>query len=1186
MPPKGSSRNWLQSDIQAAAGPEVVIPHVRIIGKGDAQDEFIFAFVHPEVPRGEIKIHVMPEDTAGYPDDAYYVVYTNDEVSSNIRVVLDNAMTSTRGLRIIDLLRSLSRLLCDTLGSTDTYDEGDDHNVIMTDVDDDNEGDGDDNADSFEVSDDDDTDVPFDYDDGEDDFGFDDRHLGTGRRTIHDAVLQRIRQDFRAVRNAGFKVGKIYGIDQPAEYGIMAMSVKASKLCLSEETHNAWNLEPSDYLVLLMKFTGEYVSFEDALARPTSQIPLEFRLRRCSKYRPTLNQAIAAFSPLHGKNRPEISAQKSDNYHNSLAAGDGFLTFGVGGSIDLLLKNDFLSMMKLRKRYKVSWDEAKRIQSQLNKSATWDNEPMEVSNPKANSANIIDTNLPPILRDDHLSSNGPISLPLIAMRFSLRYLVKCTEYCMICHEKTAGNFEALKPYVCGNPLCLFQYMSLGLGPSIDHEIINQEYVVDLLISFCYASLYNWKKPQLREFPSGLDLKVPCVRPPGYTSSDLVKQIKNYGTLIDPREIEISWPNGQAKIMQETRANDPALTVGCWVVVHTHHSEDVNVFHYARIEEKCGSIIQLHVASRFQVPMKQRVDDVIQAWDWNKIDCTSGQLVLCAQPLDELQTYEEKAFLLILLLSTLPSVAEMRSYLMADQYRQLSRWNRIPSESMKLLRWIIASNRSFIVQLENPPEANAKSSGVKVNSPDRAREKIEGIDGWIQFRFAQGSPEKEALFLNALQEVENPYRTILAWHGSPVGNWHSIIREGLNFNVTANGRAYGDGVYFSRSFDYSLGYSGANRFIGLYNGRLDEESYWPQSVLKITSAISLNELVNRPDKFRHTTHCYVVDVLHWIQCRYLFVRAVDHQTIPPSKRRISFNQGEVFAQDPQHTITGPQNKTLVVPKIAIPLGQQWQQHGTSYGEGHSNDTSDEEGEDIDFLAFEEDVQSHTTKAKSNTNDKFPPTPTNQELLTDFRPGSLDFSKLPKLAPTSYATRSAQQVIQRELQKLEKIQTETPIHELGWYIDFEKIDNMFEWIVEMHSFDPKLLLAQDMKAAGITSIVIGIRFLRGFPVTPPFVRVIRPRFLPFSMGGGGHVTSGGALCMELLTNTGWSPVSSMESVLLQVRLAMCGREPKPARLEKRINGDNQYSYAEAVDAAIRAHTSHGWEVPVELKETLQA
>src|SRR5206468_3647065 len=107
-----------------------------------------------------------------------------------------------------------------------------------------------------------------------------------------------------------------------------------------------------------------------------------------------------------------------------------------------------------------------------------------------------------------------------------------------------------------------------------------------------------------------------------------------------------------------------------------------------------------------------------------------------------------------------------------------------------------------------------------------------------------------------------------------------------------------------------------------------------------------------------------------------------------------------------------------------------------------------------------------------------------------------------------------------------------------------------ILEFHSFDSSLPLAQDMKRVSITSIVLEVRFPGDFPISPPFVRVVRPRFLPFLSGGGGHVTAGGAVCMELLTNSGWSPVMSMESILLQVRLAMCSWEPKPARLQSAV------------------------------------
>jgi ubiquitin-conjugating enzyme E2 Q len=170
--------------------------------------------------------------------------------------------------------------------------------------------------------------------------------------------------------------------------------------------------------------------------------------------------------------------------------------------------------------------------------------------------------------------------------------------------------------------------------------------------------------------------------------------------------------------------------------------------------------------------------------------------------------------------------------------------------------------------------------------------------------------------------------------------------------------------------------------------------------------------------------------------------------------------------------------------------------------------------------------------------------------------------------------------RDFKDLIAVQNTTPPHELGWHIDEDKVDNIYQWIVELHSFDPTLPLAHDMKKKNVKSIVLELRFGKEYPMSPPFVRVIRPRFLGFQQGGGGHVTAGGAMCMQLLTNDGWTAVSSIEGVLLQVRMAMSSLEPKPARLEN--GGRMDYGVGEAVEAYIRACNMHGWTVPAGFKE----
>jgi len=150
-------------------------------------------------------------------------------------------------------------------------------------------------------------------------------------------------------------------------------------------------------------------------------------------------------------------------------------------------------------------------------------------------------------------------------------------------------------------------------------------------------------------------------------------------------------------------------------------------------------------------------------------------------------------------------------------------------------------------------------------------------------------------------------------------------------------------------------------------------------------------------------------------------------------------------------------------------------------------------------------SSSKSLKSSKSDTKPP--------TDYIPGTLDYSTLPMIEQPSWATPGATRQLMKDFKELLRVQESEPTHILGWHIDEERIENMYQWIVELHSFDPTLPLAKDMKAKGYKSIVLELRFGKDYPYSPPFVRVIRPRFLGFQQGGGGHVTAGGALCMEV-------------------------------------------------------------------------
>lgn len=151
----------------------------------------------------------------------------------------------------------------------------------------------------------------------------------------------------------------------------------------------------------------------------------------------------------------------------------------------------------------------------------------------------------------------------------------------------------------------------------------------------------------------------------------------------------------------------------------------------------------------------------------------------------------------LLLDLLPNVMELREYLLKGGH-SLMRWSdRISPAALGVLRWIVASNRAHIVQVDQP----------EVMAGTRPEDRVQGVQGWLQFRIAMGSPEKEQRFISAIKAETStlPFPTIFAWHGSALTNWFGILHDGLNIDKVSHGRAHGNGVYHAKDFNTSYGY---------------------------------------------------------------------------------------------------------------------------------------------------------------------------------------------------------------------------------------------------------------------------------------------------------------------------------------------------------------------------------------------
>ena len=167
-------------------------------------------------------------------------------------------------------------------------------------------------------------------------------------------------------------------------------------------------------------------------------------------------------------------------------------------------------------------------------------------------------------------------------------------------------------------------------------------------------------------------------------------------------------------------------------------------------------------------------------------------------------------------------------------------------------------------------------------------------------------------------------------------------------------------------------------------------------------------------------------------------------------------------------------------------------------------------------------------------------------------------------------AATKVITKEYMRLMKLQTRGQNE--GIVVSMPDEANGYRWAVAVTPPDDTALFNELQAFAYKHSVPAHIEmemlFSQDFPMNPPFVRVLRPRFAFHT----GHVTLGGSICIELLTSSGWSPAYSIESLLIQLRSLFIVGE---ARLDP-LRPNVAYGEQEAREAFHRVAAQHGWRV----------
>ena len=847
---------------KAAAGNLAGITSISP-SKSQPDNEVIITFNHRTLPQ-DIRIHAVCVDASGYPDDNSFVVFTNDcDIPQPISDAITLAQDYLVGMSVYEMALELSESLARSFAKADSStnpgqgseDENDSAGEEFADV-------------EFDVEEDD----FFQFDDNNDVFGLPTEKLrqSQGSAVIGDKALirQRMRRDLRQVREAGYKVGFIDCQGNDAVQGIVSISIRIDKLSIPDAAMEAWDVDGDDYLVLLIRFDHVYLPLERILER-THRPDIRFRVGKCKKYKPSPAQAHAVFTGAKRKTDQDKTiddAEHLDTEDNSVVR---FQKLFISNSLDQYLNESFVPLLRIRSSRSCSWEQANNIvlaQAALGAGGhDADALPDDVMDldPEPNQES------DSILAYDHLTESHAHdcrSFPLIAMQFAVRYFMRCTEFCLRCHRRLDKEFEALRPYVCEEPLCLFQYMAMGFGPSVEHEILTGPYVVDLLVSLCYhavqpCAVFRYvypgasSEPQLpiRSLPVGLRLQVPNFYLPPNSPQVLSARII-------PTTDELLFAPGQIQHMAKCEGKwvayrIPGQTVVTHGVVKTIITTSINTT--LVIDKKAesgegwgvGQFVQhidLHSNSSPAVPQSLSPS-------------TAGaevEVFFYETDFDSLAE-QDKGSAMRHVLDTLPSVLHMEDFLKAHPDRTVRDIPGVSPAAAALLQWIVSSNRSCIYQIDRCRPQNtgltgaiaptngslAPASALAQNTAgtcrvgrgrDREHERIKGMDGWVQFRFAQGSPDKEIRFNRALQDVANRKNikanpTIFAWHGSALYNWHSIVRTGLDFEDVRCGRAFGNGVYFSHDYRTSIGYTSSSG------------SKWPHSVLAFGACIVSHNL---------------------------------------------------------------------------------------------------------------------------------------------------------------------------------------------------------------------------------------------------------------------------------------------------------------------------------------------------------
>lgn len=121
------------------------------------------------------------------------------------------------------------------------------------------------------------------------------------------------------------------------------------------------------------------------------------------------------------------------------------------------------------------------------------------------------------------------------------------------------------------------------------------------------------------------------------------------------------------------------------------------------------------------------------------------------------------------------------------------------------------------------------------------------------------------------------------------------------------------------------------------------------------------------------------------------------------------------------------------------------------------------------------------------------------------------------------------------------------------------------IYLSDFDKDSTIQKDLNKYNIKEVHFEVKVDENFPFAPPFLRIVKPRFL----GYVGFITSGGSLCLDTITEKHWSPAMTLSMLFVTIHEFIKDGKIDPNRYNLEYTfeeAEKQYKYTSKV---------HGWD-----------